>query len=464
MTLLTRRTLLAGIAAAPGWKSPPAAGGNKYLFLDSRVVERKEGVRLSLGTVRKDPHNPLFREDKPWEPRFDNLYANVLYDEREKRFKCWYSPFIQDEVVRTTPKEKRVGAYRPGKREMGVCYAVSRDGVAWTKPELGIVEVDGSGKNNIVARGPHGSGVFYDPRDPDAARRYKMFFKARQMAAKFSPDGQHWSADVEFPEIAARGDTHNNALWAPELNQYVGITRLWTGRERTVGRTESPDFVHWTKAEEVFRSLPEENIHRQTYAMPVFRYAGVYLGLVMMFNTDTDAVDCELAWSPDTVRWERVCAGTPLIPRGAQGSYDSGCIYAAVYPVAYRGELRLYYGGNNDTHGSWRDGFFCLARLRPDGFAGLEPAAAGTAGTILTRALRCSGPQLRLSADAAAGSVRVAILDHDRFRLDRCEPLRGDVTDAPVKWRGGPSLAQLEGREIRVQIELRSAKIYSLWA
>ena len=27
----------------------------------------------------------------------------------------------------------------------------------------------------------------------------------------------------------------------------------------------------------------------------------------MMFNTETDLVDCELAWSPDTVQWQRVC-------------------------------------------------------------------------------------------------------------------------------------------------------------
>ena len=38
----------------------------------------------------------------------------------------------------------------------------------------------------------------------------------------------------------------------------------------------------------------ETEAHRQTYAMPVFRYAGVYLGLVMLLDTKTDLVDCEL--------------------------------------------------------------------------------------------------------------------------------------------------------------------------
>jgi len=55
----------------------------KYLLLDSRIIARYEGVHYALGAVEKEKHNPLFAEDKPWEPRFDNLYANVLFDEEE---------------------------------------------------------------------------------------------------------------------------------------------------------------------------------------------------------------------------------------------------------------------------------------------------------------------------------------------------------------------------------------------
>ena len=79
----------------------------KYLLLDSRIVSRSEGVRYALGTVEKDEHNPLFAEDKPWEPRFDNLYANILFNEKEQTYKCWYSPFIIDERTSCTQREKR---------------------------------------------------------------------------------------------------------------------------------------------------------------------------------------------------------------------------------------------------------------------------------------------------------------------------------------------------------------------
>ena len=40
----------------------------------------------------------------------------------------------------------------------------------------------------------------------------------------------------------------------------------------------------------------------------------------------------------------------------------------------------LYYGGSDGLHTSWRNGFFCLATLRPDGFAGYRATdAAGPA-------------------------------------------------------------------------------------
>jgi hypothetical protein len=127
---------------------------DRYLLLDSRVVDSAQNAKLIVGTVQKDKNNPLFAEDKPWESRFDNLYANVIYDEQDKLYKCWYNPFIVDRSSKGMSLEERERkSYRPpGNREMGVCYATSKDGIVWEKPELGIVEFDGSKRNNIVFR------------------------------------------------------------------------------------------------------------------------------------------------------------------------------------------------------------------------------------------------------------------------------------------------------------------------
>lgn len=75
----------------------------------------------------------------------------------------------------------------------------------WEKPELGLVEYEGSKWNNILWRGPHGTGLFKDHRDPDPARRYKAFFQGVSVA--FSADGIHWGKAISWPQIKVRGDT-----------------------------------------------------------------------------------------------------------------------------------------------------------------------------------------------------------------------------------------------------------------
>ncbi|MBN1417131.1 MAG: hypothetical protein JXP34_00030 [Planctomycetes bacterium] len=440
--------------------------GPKYLVLDARVVERTEGAHLRLGTVEKDPRNPLFRQDRPWEPRIDNMYANVLFDGEEGIYKMWYSPFIIDEATtKTTDEEKERIGYHQARvklrgREMGICYGTSRDGIAWEKPNLGLVEFDGSKANNLILRVVHGAGIRKDPADPDPARRYKLFGKDGEgrVAVAFSRDGLRWSPLIPCPQIEARADTHNNFLWVDGMGKYVGFTRLFYDRQRIVGRTESADFTRWTKATEVLRGLAP---HLQTYAMPVFEYANVFLGLLMVFDTKTDTVTCELTWSPDTIEWNRVCPGTPLIDRGPAGSHEWGCIYGAAYPILRDGELRLYYSGNDGPHSNWRKGSFCLAHLRPDGFACYEPVDPSAPAAIVTRPVRCAGSKLRVSADAAGGSLRAEVIDADGLSLAACEPVAANVTDGAVSWRDGRDLAPLEGKPIRLRFELRAAKLYA---
>ena len=52
----------------------------RYLVLNDRIIDEVVAAKLTLGEVTKYPQNPLFGEDRPWEPRFDNVYANVIYD------------------------------------------------------------------------------------------------------------------------------------------------------------------------------------------------------------------------------------------------------------------------------------------------------------------------------------------------------------------------------------------------
>jgi glyoxylase-like metal-dependent hydrolase (beta-lactamase superfamily II) len=432
----------------------------KRLVLDPRAVERVEGLRLVQGQVEKDPHNPLFQADKPWENALNNLYPNVVYDEQEGRYKLWYKCVLPDAdaIAKMSPPRTvhKVGWY--------LCYATSADGVHWEKPALGLHAFGGSKQNNIVARDTPNAGVFRDDRDPSPARRYKMIFDVgwNEMRACFSPDGIHWSAPVTPKGLDHCGDTHNNVFWDPAIGRYVLFTRIFLG-ERLVYRSESDDFQNWSQPTLALRSTPEEGKARQAYCMPVFPYAGMYLGLVMMYNASKDrTVDCELAYSTDSREWKRPWPGTPFIPRGKPGSCDAGCIYAqAGTPRLVDGKLMLFYGGSLAVHRGWkRHCLPCLARLRADGFAGYRPEAGRNTGLLVTRPLKLSGAPLLVSADAGGGQIRVSVVDAGGAGDQRCGLITGNVTDAPVQWQGA-DWASLAGRTVRLQFEIRDATLYA---
>jgi hypothetical protein len=439
-----------------------------FLLLDSRIIEKVENAKLTVGTIEKYKANPLFGEDKPWEKRFDNLYGNVIYDKEERIYKCWYSPFIIDQSAKGMSLEDRDNnVYEaPDNREMGICYTTSKDGISWKKPELGLVQYGQSKDNNIIWRGtedraelwhgPHGSGIFKDLHEQDPDHRYKAIFKGEILSVAFSADGIHWDQPIACPAADVAGDTHNNAFWAPTLGKYVGITRSWgEAKGRQVARIESEDFISWTKAVVVLEGIDR---NQQTYAMPVFYYGGVYLGLVAIHDQDADRVWTELTWSADTKVWNRVNPGTPLIPcSDSKLDYDYGCVYPCAYPIFLKDEIRLYYGGSDYLHFGWRNGSLCLATLRPDGFAGYEQETIDNPAVITTAMVPYNGQPIRITADVQDGGfVKVNILDNNGEHLSTAEAVSKTITDGKLIF-----LEKISSDEVQLQFELSKAKLYS---
>ncbi len=449
---------------------------SKYLLLDDRIIEEAFEAKLTLGEITKHPQNPLFGEDKPWEPRFDNVYANVIYDTEDRLYKCWYNPFIVDERVTHTPLEKRHpdwGNYmdaKPNTREMGVCYAYSTDGIYWEKPELGRVEFGGNKRNNILLRHVNGAGVFKDERETDPHKRYKMFYCGEpQMTVTFSPDGLNWSQPLPIPEVEAHG-THPNAFWAEALGKYVGITRQHADGVRLVTRTESSDFVQWTPDECVLKG-PSSRL--QAHDMIVFPTCGIYIGLLgmMVYPKDSD-VDVkqhvELVWSPDTVQWNRIQEGIPFIghtpsetERFGTLPYDWGTIFPSA-PISLDDEIRIYYGAGNGYFFNWRNGYLALATLRPHGWAGYEPIQSDTPATITTQPLIFDGTSIGITADVSeGGSVLVELLDTVGNQHTISKPICTTGTDFQVQWETSQDLDNLRGDQVRLRFQLRNAKLYA---
>ena len=455
---------------------PTRVQGTRYLVLDDRIIDEAIAAKLTFGEITKHPQNPLFGEDKPWEPRFDNVYANVIYDVEDKLYKCWYNPFIIDERVTHTPLEKRhpdCGNYmdvKPNEREMGLCYAFSTDGIHWEKPELGIVELGGNKRNNILMRRVNGAGVFKDGRETDPARRYKMFFCGEpQMTVAFSVDGLHWSEPLPIPQVEAHG-THPNAFWAETLGKYVGITRQHADSVRLVTRTESPDFVQWTPDACILKG---RSPRLQAHDMIVFPTCGIYIGLlgIMVYPEDSQInvkQHVELAWSPDTVHWHRIQEGIPFMGHTPSETenygttpYDWGTIFPSA-PIFLDDEIRIYYGAGDSYFFNWRNGYLALATLRSDGWAGYEPITTDIPAVITTQSLTFDGASVSITADVSdGGSVHVAILDEAGNQLVSSEPIHSTITDSPVKWEPGQDLADLRGKEIRLRFQLHNAKLYA---
>ena len=225
-----------------------------------------------------------------------------------------------------------------------------------------------------------------------------------------------------------------------------------------MARTESDDFINWSETENI---LEGQGTNQQLYAMPVFFHGGIYLGLVAVHDQKTDRVWTELTWSPDTKTWHRVLPGTPLIDNdGEYGDYDWGCVYAAANPIFRDNEIRLYYGGSDGLHTSWRDGFLCMATLRPDGFAGYR--AAAQSASVTTVPVFNGTASLQVSADIGeGGSLVVRALDDSQRVIAESEAMTSSVSDAEIVWRDANELTKVAANGARLQFLFSKATVYS---
>ena len=103
----------------------------KQLFIDDYFIESLSGARRVLNRPRKltvdEPLDIPF--DQPWDSNFSQP-GRVVYDERTQLFRMFYRAWTGDQTF--------------------LCALESGDGLNWERPELGLVEFDGSTRNNIT--------------------------------------------------------------------------------------------------------------------------------------------------------------------------------------------------------------------------------------------------------------------------------------------------------------------------
>jgi hypothetical protein len=442
------------------------------LFIDDHWVETKTGVRRVLHQADKHEGNPLIRGENAW-AKNPYCYGTVMYDADESRFKLWYMSYNQGFSL---------------KERTPILYATSKNGIAWERPSLDLVDFRGSKKNNIVMShyGFHdlySPSVLRDDRDPDPRRRYKMiwwdFPKGKQgyrddgMCVAFSPDGIHWSKHSANPVLSARKQERSisdvmSVMYDNRAGKFVAYTKGWADpwpALRQVVRTESTDFVHWSEPEVVLRHAFNRK-DPQSYGMVVTQYEGLYLGLLCSYKKPGDeTIDIQLAVSHDNREWSRVAAQATFIPTGQTGSWDDGMLFCAPL-ITHNDRVLIYYGGWDGPHNtSKRQAGIGLATLRKDGFVSLD--AGADEGMITTRVLidDDAAGQLLINAEAQGGAIRVEVIGGDGkvlpgYAKSDCLPSTGDGIRQRVRWKAQDVLPSTD-KGIRLRFWLTDAKLYS---
>lgn len=406
---------------------------NKYFFFDSGVLNGylMTNATIKVNKLHKDTeNNPLFQEDffadppRKWEVRYDNAYPNLIYDDKYQVYRCYYTCFTYDESAANTPLSERADtSYRPmGNRITSLCYAESVDGVHFTKPNLGLVEFEGSTDNNILMRYAHGTGVFLDKMEIDPQKRFKLMTKVEYnnnrhyMAVAFSEDGIHFTKPLEWPHFNPAADSHNFVLRDPKTGKFLLFTRIWKNGLRICARSESTDFINWSEPVEVLRGSGFGN---EVYSMVVYPTDNLYLGIASMYHngdtlaSDFDTVDVELKYSTSTDAWESISPGNYLIERGKGsyplGDFDCGCIYAAA-PLEIDGKIWVYYMGGNGQHTNFRETSFARGWLEKDKFAGYIQKQPELPSKLVTSHFCVYGNDISILADVEeGGTLKVAL-------------------------------------------------------
>jgi hypothetical protein len=143
-------------------------------FFDNGMIEEIQNITRTIHRPEMYEGNPIIDQDRPWEHAL-NMHADDYKVWRDDHgvFHCLYSDFDID-----YEKLGREGgtAIDWNISRFTVCYARSEDGLTWTKPPLGIREVDGRDTNIVF-----GSATIPLPVGTDSGTVYTTFTPHRRL-------------------------------------------------------------------------------------------------------------------------------------------------------------------------------------------------------------------------------------------------------------------------------------------
>jgi hypothetical protein len=435
--LVPVRTDFSGLELAPG----------PHLLIDGYLIEAMSAVQRVVNPPQRSPSvpNPLVTgvEDQNFQP-----YFSILLD--GGRFRLWYN----------VPPDGDATAHRS---RLG--YMESTDGIRWERPHRVLPDVpEGIRFGVSVVRRPEGG--------------YALGFnQSGGLKVATSPDGFGWKL-VHPKELIQHSHDISGLTYDPIRKQYIAIVSVMRPLDaggfapvlhRMTQQSVSRDLRNWEMPWDIVTPNYRDDEATQFYAVDGFLARGeLLIGMVKVLRDDLNADGpgagapggigyTALAWSRDGRTWTRDRA-IYLAPDPRAGTWDHAMAWVDEQ-VPVGDSVYLYYAGYATGHkgDKSRDRQIGLVTIPRDRYAGWEPRQGG--GLIRSRLLRMRGSDLTFNVDASAGEVRVRVLDaHGRDALGKCEPIRGDHLDAPL--RCDREVASLR-EPFRLEIGLNGARLYA---
>ena len=450
-------------------------GSRLELFVDKLLVGSLRGTSFKL-------HTPI-REPQSASPLKAGYLTTIIKD--GGLYRAYY---------RHTDPKHSYGEFPDATDAETTRYAESRDGMEWIYPELGICEVNGSTRNNVILhRAPfsHDFAPFLDanPEAP-AEARYKALAGlhpegARHLAKKRyvrgeseteptggwlglhafqSSDGLHWELMRDKPVITdpiAAFDCLNVSFWSVIEGRYVCYYRSWRtlhgqADTRTISRTTSQDYLRWEPAADMVPNLPGEHLYTNG-THPYFRAPHIYIALPTRFLTGRGSTTDILfmATRPGSTHFERLFTQAFIRPGPDPDRWGNRSNYAAcgVVPTG-PAEMSIYHEVSGRRY-----------VLRTDGFISIN--AGADQGEFVTKPLIFSGRELVLNySTSAAGWIRVEVIAEDGvpqgFALANSKEIFGDSIERVVSWENGSDVSACAGKPVRLRFVMKEADLFSM--
>ena len=443
-------------------------GSDRQLFVDDLIIEEANGTHRKL-------HQPVRREkaiqpEHPWE-----TYVTV-----------------QAQQFKDGDSYRMIYGCAAGDPDKGnprlTALAESDDGINWTKPTLGVIELDGSRDNNLIWKGPCVSVAAFIDDKPDAtddqkykaiARGSRQIYGKESLLAMSSPDGVHWSMLSDTP-IFDDGpfDTHNIAFWDTWREEYVAYARSVNGTEgsfkggvRWVRRSTSKDFVKWTPWEQIdCGDTPWEHLYTNA-CVQYERAPGTYLMFPSRFVPDRTpdpdwphegVSDVVFMSSRDGLKFDRSFMEAFIRPGPDPHNWHERSLYVTRGILQTSPKEMSLYGRE---HSSLPTVHYPRYTLRTDGFVSVNAGYGG--GEFITKPVVFDGKELEINySTSAVGSLRVELQDAEGhavpgYSLDDSPDHFADEIDGKVAWEGGPDLSGLAGTPVRLRFALKDADLYT---